>query len=255
MKKALAVAAAAATLLSTAPAQAATPDPVRAVRQQFVAGHGVKFSEALIVERKGDKQKLVSISGTYAFGPSGVVASEGTLSERLTEDKTTLHFRTVGRRLYFKGDDLPEGKTWMRVDSDAFKTPLAVQPVDILRLPQLKGLLSHTTSVRNGAYRGSVTAKQARKLGGDRAPAGYDFRLSTGSSGLPTNLRTQEITDRTTVSVYDDTRYSDWGHEVTITDPPDHEVIDMADIVDSTFGETLEEILELADSAVAAGRR
>ncbi|AQZ66792.1 unnamed protein product [[Actinomadura] parvosata subsp. kistnae] len=255
MKKALAVAAAAATLLSAAPAQAATPDPVRAVRQQFVAGHGVKFSETLITESKGDKEKFVQISGTYAFGPSGVVASEGTFRERLTKDKTTLHFRTVGRRLYLKGDNLPEGKTWMRVDDDAFKTPLTLQPVDILRLPQLKGLLSHTTSVRNGAYRGSVTAKQARELGGDRAPAGYDFRLSTDSSGLPTHLRTQEIADRTTVSVYDDTRYSAWGHKVTITDPPDHEVIDMDDIADSTFDETLEEILDLADNAVAAGRR
>ncbi|UBU14460.1 hypothetical protein [Nonomuraea gerenzanensis] len=257
MKKALAAAVAAAIVAGAAPAHAAAPDPVRAVRQQFVPGHGVKFSEALVLEDK-DKKKTtyIRVTGTYAFGRSGVVASEVTYWENLSEKKpTTLHYRTVGQDLYVRSETLPQGKSWVRMSGSAEEIRTELQPVDVLRLPQLKGLLSHVTSVRDGVHRGAVTREQANKLVRGRTLADYGFRLSTDSTGLPVRFRTEDKPGARGSSVYTESRYSGWGQAVTITHPPEDEVEDFDKVLESLYAETLQERLEVTDDAVAALRR
>ncbi|MFB4283070.1 hypothetical protein ACBJ59_47760 [Nonomuraea sp. MTCD27] len=259
MKRVLAAAVAAvvtgAVLLGAAPAQAAAPDPVKAVKSKFAPGHGVKISEVMMMWSMGKKSVFIEITGTYGFGRSGVVASDLTLRSVLAKGATT-RLRTVGTRAYMSGDELekslPEGKTWVRMDDlDAGRTPSS-QPVDIFRLPQLKGLLSHASSVQNGVYRGELSRKQANALGGG---ATFGYRLSTDSAGLPTRLYTVQEPLFGGGGDSTDTRYTAWGHEVSIVDPPDHEVITADALTDAARDKLLEEIQEIPDEALGSAGR
>ncbi|GAA4939426.1 hypothetical protein HD597_009106 [Nonomuraea thailandensis] len=259
MKRTLAAAVAAATLLGAAPAQAAAPDPVRAVKRQLVVGHGVKISETVSAQVKGKKDVYFQTAGTFGFGTSGVVAADLTLRTTLISDKpTSMRLLMVGKRAYMRSDaiqdHLPEGKTWVRMEDDeSLRTPSS-QPVDLFRPPQLKGLLSYAESVRNGVRRGTVTGKQGYRISEGRVTGTFDFRLSTDSTGLPTRLHTTTQDFDSGPLEHVDTRYSAWGHSVTITDPPDHEVVGLDELASSLEWE-LEEYLEIADDAVASARR
>ncbi|MFC7104517.1 hypothetical protein ACFQQB_31155 [Nonomuraea rubra] len=126
--------------------------------------------------------------------------------------------------------------------------------MDIFRPPQLKGLLSHAKSVRNGVYRGTVTGKQGHQISGGEITGTFDYRLSTASTGLPTRLHTTVKSVLSGMLQHTDTRYSAWGHSVTITEPPEHEVAAMDEFPDSS-SEELQEYLEIADDTVASIRR
>ncbi|GAA2210737.1 hypothetical protein GCM10009850_061960 [Nonomuraea monospora] len=255
MKKAVAVAVAAATLVGAVPAQASAPDPVRAVKRQFVAGHGVKFSETLIAE--GKKEVYMRVTGTYGFGPSGVVAADLTLRSTLVSKKpTTMRLLAVGKRVYMQTDELrkdfPEGVKWIRMeDTEGRLRAPSNQPVDIFQLPQLKGLLSHATSVRNGVHRGTLTGRQANQIKASMSTNGFDYRLSTGSTGLPTRLRTAVKDSLFTSLNHVDTRYSAWGHAVTISEPSDDEVIDIDDL-SADLADDLVDVQEIPDGALGS---
>ncbi|TYB59908.1 hypothetical protein FXF51_33440 [Nonomuraea sp. PA05] len=256
MKKALAVAVAAASLISAVPAQAAAPDPVRAVKRQFVAGHGVKFSETVISESEGKKEVYMRVTGTYGFGPSGVVAADLTLRMLASKKPSTVRLLAVGRRVYMQTDDLrkdaPEGVKWIRMEDveGRLRAP-SNQPVDIFQLPQLKGLLSHATSVRGGVYRGTLTGKQGNQIKASSSTSGFDYRLSTGSTGLPTRLRIAVKDPIFTYLTHVDTRYSAWGHAVTIVEPAEDEVAELDDL-SPELADDLPDFQELPDGAVGS---
>ncbi|MEV4168546.1 hypothetical protein [Nonomuraea sp. NPDC049709] len=255
MKRVLAAVAAVVTGIVIAggtPAQAAAPDPVKVVKSKFAPGHGVKVSEVTMTKPKGKKSVFMEVTGTYGFGRSGVVAADLTLRSALDE-KVSIRFLAVGTRVYMSSDAiddrLPEGKTWVRMDvPDAGRAP-SLQPVDIFRPPYLKGLLSHASSVRNGVYRGELSYKQAKKIDGGGA---FDYRLSTDSTGLPTRFHTGQGSLFGGGRDYTDTRYSAWGHEVSIVDPPDHEVITEAVLTDTVYDQMLEEIKEIPIEALGS---
>ncbi|TYB59909.1 hypothetical protein FXF51_33445 [Nonomuraea sp. PA05] len=268
MKKALAAAMAAASLMGAAPAQAAAPDPVRVVQRQFVAGHGVKFSEVMTMKGRDKKPEYLRITGTYEFGASGVAAYDVTARMTLKPGKlTTMRIRWTGGRIYMYGSafDLPEGKRWVSADDDSLgmdKLSPSSQPANIFRLSQLKSLVSHADSVRGGVYRGTFGSKQAVRAGfgrdagfGPALVSGFSYRLSTDSAGLPSHLRTDRQFPVTTLQQYTDTRYSGWGDEVKITAPPEEQVEDMDDVLNSTLEETFQEVLEIADDALASMRQ
>ncbi|MGR6923958.1 hypothetical protein ACU635_57675 [[Actinomadura] parvosata] len=264
MRKALAVAAVAATLLSTAPAHAATPDPVRAVRQQFAPGHGVHLSGVVMSGRKGKKKIHMELTGSYAFGTSGVTASDITIRSTLLSRKpTTWRLLFVGSRIYAQTDEprgqLPEGKTWVRLqDSEGGRKAVSFQPVDIFRLPQLKALLSFAGPARNGVYRGTLTGKQASKITKGWDNTGFSYRLSIGPTGLPTRLHTTYTGYSDTLAGSPesaDTRYSGWGDDVTIVDPPDHEVISSDDLTAATLESLYPELQEIPDRALGSIRQ
>ncbi|MEV0824525.1 hypothetical protein [Nonomuraea rubra] len=275
MKKAPAAATAAATLLAAttllgaAPAQAAAPDPVRAVRNAYTPGHGVKFSEVMTMKSKGSKPQHLKITGTYEFGASGIIAYDVTARTTSKSGKPrTMRILWKEHRVYMYTNDfdLPEGKKWVVVDDDDLSlselTPSS-QPADIFQPGQLKSLVSRAGSVRDGVYRGTFGYEQARKAGFGRntgfGPAlmtGFSYRMSTDAAGLPTRLRTDRQYPIRGLQEYSDTRYIGWGQTAWITAPPEKEVEDLEEVMDSTFDETFDEtlqkVLEIAEDALAS---
>ncbi|SEG99577.1 hypothetical protein SAMN05444920_113173 [Nonomuraea solani] len=255
MKRVLAAAVAAAALLGASPAQAVAPkDPVQAVKSRFAPGHGVKISEINLIGKSSIKLK-----GTYGFGRSGVVAADLSFtSDIFSRKSSTLKIRTVGKYAYMSSDDvdlrLPEGKTWIRMKGGG-RAAISSQPVDLFRPPQLKALLSHAGSVRDGVHRGTLTDRQARKVSDGRGHDGFGFRLSTDASGLPTRLYTTDKESISKAAEYTDTRYTAWGHEVTIAPPPDHEVIDEDAVADAIVDELLDELKVIPNEALGSQGR
>ncbi|MEV4110857.1 hypothetical protein [Nonomuraea sp. NPDC049695] len=253
MQRVLAAAVAAAALVTASPAQAAV-DPVKALKKQFVTGHGVKISEVARMRSKGEKPEIVQITGTLAFSGSGVVASDMTM--RGFRTKATLRFLVVGKQLYLHagefGGRLPEGKTWVRM-GDATNASATTQPVDIFRLRELKGLLSHAGSAKSGLYRGSLTSGQTRKVTGGRGDQSFGYRLTIGSNGLPSRLFTDSkvaVDRHLWLRETTDTRYTAWGHKVTIEAPPEDQVID-ADEADAALDEVRDELQIISNEALA----
>ncbi|MFI6733653.1 hypothetical protein ACIBI9_12055 [Nonomuraea sp. NPDC050451] len=253
MKRVLAAAVAAAALATPTPAQAATPDPVKALKSQFVPGHGVKVSE---LNRSMDKKKptALRVTGAFEFGTSGVVASDVILRGSFLKPSEKINFRavTVGRKTYIQSEafekTLPEGKTWLRM-GDASRASGTFHPLDIFRPAQLKGLLSHAKSSTGGLYQGTLTAKQTSKLSGLYFGPSVDYRLSVDSTGLPSRFFTGVKSSSSADTV--DTRYSDWGHKVTIKAPPEELVASSEELSDEAIDEMLEELQIIPNEALA----
>ncbi|MEV6031812.1 hypothetical protein AB0L65_11720 [Nonomuraea sp. NPDC052116] len=249
MKRVLAAAVAATALVTAAPAQAATPDPVKALKSQFVPGHGVKISELGRTVAKGKKPTALRVTGTFEFGASGVVASDVTIRGSFLKSSEKIVFRavTVGKQSYIQSKDyektLPEGKTWLNI-GEASRAESTFHPFNIFQPAQLKGLLSHAKSNTGSLYRGTLTAKQTNKLSGLYFGPSVDYRLSIGSSGLPSRLFTGAKNSSGGLDTVD-TRYSDWGHKVTIKAPPEELVISSEELDQQALDELLQELREL----------
>ncbi|MFI7127582.1 hypothetical protein ACIBQ1_17925 [Nonomuraea sp. NPDC050153] len=260
MKRVLAAAVAATALITATPAQAAAPDPVRALQKQFAPGHGVKISEVSRTESKGEKSLTFRMTGVFAFGESGVVASDVTMRGRFTKSSPeyTFRFVVVDKQVYVQGEgfekEMPEGKSWVRL-GDAARASATSHPIDIFRPAALKGLLSHARSVKGGLYSGSLTAGQTRKLNGGKGGTPMDYRLSIGSTGLPSRFRTSsklDLAEWGRLGETTDTRYSAWGHKVTIEAPPEEQVIDSEDIENAELDELMEELQIIPNEALAS---
>ncbi|MBE1590089.1 hypothetical protein ACFPOI_03595 [Nonomuraea angiospora] len=247
MKRVLAAAVAAAALLTAAPAQAATPDPVKALKKQLVPGHGVKVSELSRSMGKGKKPTALRVTGTFEFGASGVVASDVILRGSFLKPSEKIDFRavTVGNQAYVQSEaltkTLPEGKTWLLM-GDASRASGTFHPLDIFQPAQLKGLLSHAKSSTGRLYRGTLTTKQTAKLRGLYFGPSVDYRLSVDSTGLPSRFFTGVKSSSSSETV--DTRYSDWGHKVTIKAPPEELVISSEELNRQALDEMLQELQE-----------
>ncbi|MEU6777873.1 hypothetical protein ABZ912_01630 [Nonomuraea angiospora] len=249
MKRVLAAAVAATALVTAAPAQAATPDPVKALKSKFLPGHGVKVSELMRMVSKGKKPDAIRMTGAFEFGKSGVIASDVTLRFVEHSKKFTLRAVTVGKQMYFQSDEfkeLPEGKTWVRMGK-ASRADVSYHPIDLFRPAQLKGLLSHAKSSTGGLYRGTLTTKQASKLTGLYYGPGVDYRLSVGSAGLPSRFFTSQKNPSASLETVD-TRYSGWGHKVTIKAPPEELVTSSEEVIDGI----LQELQVLPNEALAS---
>lgn len=111
-------------------AQAPAADPVSALRKQFVSGHGVRFVSTGKLSLAGVTAIKYTSNGGYAFGRSGVVASDSTQKskysellkdedEDLKDAEKPLRMIVIGSTAYFSGGVytslLPEGKTWLRL--------------------------------------------------------------------------------------------------------------------------------------------
>lgn len=252
MKRVLAAAVAATALVTAAPAQAATPDPVKALKGQFVPGHGVKVSELDRMAIEGKKPTAVRVTGAFEFGKSGVVASDVTLLE--PSKKVTLRAVVVGKKVYFQSDEfekkLPEGKTWLLM-SEAVRANLSFHPIDVLRPAQLKGLLSHARSGTGGRYRGTLTTKQTSKLSGGYFGPSVDYRLNVDSTGLPSRFSTSLKASLGSLETVD-TRYSAWGHKVTIKAPPEELVASSEELSAAAIDAMLQELQIIPNEALAS---
>ncbi|MEU6407524.1 hypothetical protein [Microbispora sp. NPDC046933] len=203
MKRALMALACAATAALVAPAvaapaqaqtstqaQAPAADPVAALRKQFVAGHGVRFVSSGSMSVVGVPAITFTSNGGYAFGRSGIVASDATQKTKysdLLKDEENLEdlqglndpVRTIviGKTGYLSGGVyaglLPEGKTWLRVPGlkpGSSSTLGFVNPADwqslkaVLATTKAKGPGGNVNGAKTTLYRGSITLGQLMKV-------------------------------------------------------------------------------------------
>ncbi|MEV0974605.1 hypothetical protein [Microtetraspora glauca] len=243
-------AASAAAFVTAAPAQAAPADPIKALKGQFVAGKGVKFTDRTTLTGDGTNVLILRRTGSFQFGRSGIVASDisakagatsdepaATAIARLTPERTI----RIGTTSYTSGgvlaEKLPKGKVW-------YKDPQGMaaggsgwfgQIVNVAEPATLQTLLrsakkSHTT------YSGTITFGKLAKISPwfraslriwskDTAVAKYSITMNR--DGLPQRLTTSYPAtglfdsngwEGKTISV--ETRFTDWGGKVSIKAPP-----------------------------------
>ncbi|MEV1166814.1 hypothetical protein [Nonomuraea sp. NPDC049784] len=238
----LALTTAAALVTATPPAQAAPVDPVKALKSQYVAGHGVRISEKSWMTVDGKSMGTSTTTGGIEFGKSGVVASD---FRNRKPGKSSLfappRVITVGGHSYVQGglysEDLPEGKKWVRYTGQATGSTYN-QIIDIFEPKVLKVIVSHAKSFKGGTYKGSLTYSElakvyGEKLGGPLGKIKIDYALKVNSKGLPTQLTSGWTMDfgvlgktRST----SETRYLGWGSKVKIKAPAEDQWVDVDDL-------------------------
>ncbi|MFG6193133.1 hypothetical protein [Nonomuraea sp. JJY05] len=232
----LALTTAAALVAATPAAQAAPVDPVKALKKQFVAGHGVRISEKTRMSLDGKSAGVSTTLGSFEFGKSGIVASD-LRSRRPGKDKSLAaafappRIITVGGYSYVQGglfsEDLPEGKKWVRYGGGEATGGTYNQILDIFEPKVLKTLVSRAKSFKGGTYKGALTYSElakayGQKLSGTVGKIKIDYSLKVNSKGLVTTLTSGWTLDfgvlGKTRSVTE-TRYLGWGSKVKIKAP------------------------------------
>lgn len=260
--------ASAATLITAGPALAApaAKDPVAAVKKQFVAGKGVKFSESTKAIQGRMRGIVTRRSGTYQFGNTGVAASDITGSFNIkalgpidadddeakalkalgTPERTI----TVGKTSYMSGgiwaEALPEDKTWLKVPNAPFSglTGIYGQPLNLTEAATLKTLFKGAKPAQGG-YAGKITVGELRRISPSfrgnlllgtpsktTAKVAISWKLTVDAKGLPSRLVTTFPMSALSSGADDksslsvETKYSGWGSAVTITAPPTDQVTD-----------------------------
>ncbi|SEG99576.1 hypothetical protein SAMN05444920_113172 [Nonomuraea solani] len=247
-----------AALMTATPALAAAPkDPVVAVKKQYVAGKGVKFTERTTIIDGVTRQIFVRRTGTLQFGKSGIAASditgkfninlsdlgelpEGETGDMLKAMATKERTVRVGTTSYLSGgiwaSMLPEGETWFK----AAKGPTGGltgtfgQPLNLAEAATLKTLLKGAKA-SGSSYAGKTKVGDVWKaspwlraslLGKPSAKAlksSFSWKITVNAAGLPTRLVTtfpgSVLGGDGSISV--DTRYSGWGGAVSIKAPTD----------------------------------
>jgi hypothetical protein len=261
VKRVIAGIAAAMVTMSVAatPVQAATADPVKALKSRFVAGKGVKFTDvATLVEFTGNTTFLKR-TGSFQFGRAGIVASDVTaklttseisaipsnLSWSLNRPERTIR---IGTTSYYSGGPWapPKGKTWIKHPHgmSAGFSGWYGQLVNVAEPATLKTLI--TKGKRTGrTYSGTISFGALEKispwmrnvsltrLGSDKT-AVLRFRLTLGADRLPQRLVTvYPGSTHVSAAVGEDrrlsveTRYTGWGSRVTVKAPPAGKVENM----------------------------
>ncbi|MEV0350380.1 hypothetical protein AB0H88_31755 [Nonomuraea sp. NPDC050680] len=266
--------ASAATLMAAGPAQAApaAKDPVAAVKKQFAAGKGVKFSERTTAIQGNGRGIITRRSGTYQFSKTGVAASDITgkfnvkgMGPADSEDKTLKALSrpertiTIGKTSYLSGglwvDLLPTDKTWVRMRNVPFSGLSGVygQPLNLTEAATLKTLFKSAQPAKGG-YAGKITVGDLRRISPSfrgnlllgtaskkTSKIALSWKLTVDAKGLPSRLVTtmplaalsSNMDDESSLSV--ETLYSGWGSAVKITAPPADQVTDeLKDGTDST---------------------
>ncbi|MEU4232430.1 hypothetical protein AB0F17_49730 [Nonomuraea sp. NPDC026600] len=218
--------ASAATLITAGPAQAApaaAKDPVAAVKKQFVAGKGVKFSERSTAIQGGRRDIITRRTGSYQFSNSGVAASDivGKFNVKALgpapaeDDEDAKAFKalstpertiTVGKTSYMSGgfwsQVLPEGKTWLKVPNAPFSglTGVYGQPLNLTEAATIKTLIKGAKAAKGG-YAGKITVGELRRISPSfrgnlllgtpskkTAKVAISWKLTVDANGLPSRL-------------------------------------------------------------------
>jgi hypothetical protein len=233
-----------AAFMTAAPAQAAAPaDPVKALKKQYAAGHGVRVSETSRTTVYGRAAGPTTTTGAFGFDKSGIVSAD--LRTRAKGHGATLNpprMVTVGKYVYAQGglfsEELPEGKKWVRYQNDAGRPTTGAQVIDIFEPKVLKAIVSKAKSFKGGTYRGAITFGDLSKIYSQKidkrlGKVKISYALGVNSKGLVTGVRSEYTMDfgllgKTTSTV--STRYTGWGAKITIKAPPADQVIDVSEL-------------------------
>ncbi|MEV1198701.1 hypothetical protein [Microbispora rosea] len=250
-------------------AQAPAADPVAALRKQFVAGHGVRFVSTGTLSLAGVTAIKYTSNGGYAFGRSGVVASDSTQKSKYSEllkdedddlkdAEKPLRMIVIGSTGYFSGGVytslLPEGKTWLRLPG--LRPNSSASPLNPLDWHNLKAVLATTKAKGpggrvNGAkttlYRGTITLGQLMKanpgakdslaaIGSNPAKNVVSWKLWIGSDQLvrrasaSVDLKLKSEGESFTFNLSTDSTFAGWGRKVTVKAPPKSKVAKLSDL-------------------------
>lgn len=262
--------AAAATLVTVAPAQAAPANPVKALKKQMKPGHGVRVSETVRSSRDGKSTSVIRTTGKLQFGKSGVTGADLTHRQKSTAGQNDLMTsfplmasRTVstGGYTYLQGglfgDALPEGKKWVRYAGASHQSN---QLVDIFNPKLLKELTAKAKIVK-GDYRGTTTVKrlaalQGAKMTGALSKVKVDYRIDTNGKGQITRVVSDWTIDYGVLGssrTVAESRYDAWGAKVTIKAPPASQWVDNTDLYGAITDELPSEIPDNAISSLGIG--
>ncbi|GGK55338.1 hypothetical protein Ppa06_11960 [Planomonospora parontospora subsp. parontospora] len=248
-----------------ASAQAASPDPARAVERQFRPGRGVELTE-VARSSAGDEPSSFTFRsrGRIQFGSPGPVASDSTLRMDPTPEARKNLENDLGEgflsglfdpedRIVVKnrlhtsggvyGSVLPAGKSWLRMKQPARATDLGIQPINVFDPAVLRSLLKDSSGKPFSGgrfYRGTVSRAELRRTAGTThgstpaagGKAKISWRLWTDAAGLPSRMSTVESVGKGKISMTfrTDTRYTGWGSAVVVLPPPADQVIDEEDL-------------------------
>ncbi|MEU7747101.1 hypothetical protein [Nonomuraea sp. NPDC049158] len=236
MKKmitALAACAALSAALSTvaAPAQAATKDPVSALKAQLVPGHGVRFTETVAWSNGTEESEVQDRKGVFQFDKKGVAAFDINIH---WDDDTYGRQRAVGvgNITYHTGGVmpmvLPEGKTWYKVKRYGLPDSYG-QILNPAEPKTLAALIKHGKSTKN-SITGTITFKDLKQASawwaGAKAASSFDstkvsYTLTLTSGGLVSRVQSKYTATETgrQAMIAVDSRYSGWGAKVSVKAP------------------------------------
>jgi hypothetical protein len=246
MRKTIIALAACAPLLAALPAHATAPkakDPVRALKGEFVAGHGVRFTETTTLS--GDPKKVQSRKGTFQFNAKGIVAHDIVTTfapERLER------IISVGKYSYIKSPSLLllEGKTWARRTSGSAGgggfNGQVINPAE----PRTLSALIKKGRLTKRAITGKITFKELKKVSpwfGRSIPfrakddTTITYTLTLTSAGLVSRVKSSyaatgvlDIVDHEGKTMTIDSRFTGWGARISIK-APDPKTVDVRPIV------------------------
>ncbi|MBT2227722.1 hypothetical protein [Nonomuraea sp. NEAU-A123] len=249
--------------LTATPAQAAPRvDPVKALKAELTRGKAVNVVSTAKVNYGSGLSISAGMDGTIGFGPRGEIASDlsqtlkyskklmGTAKEvGMADDaalqQAPLRMISSGYDDYVSGplvnDALPQGTRWVRYrDTDL---PASDLLLEVLEPATLKTLLAHRTSWRDGVLKGTIKTDKLAKVSpsfvshfGIRSKSGrvgkVSYTIRLGPTGLVERLSAIAVLPiyDGSVRIESDTRYSDWGRQVTVLLPLNGDVIDRQEL-------------------------
>ncbi|QFY05484.1 hypothetical protein GBF35_01245 [Nonomuraea phyllanthi] len=225
-----------ALLVAAAPAQAAAKDPVRALKAEMVAGHGVRFTETANWSDGLDTLQAYTNKGVFQFGKKGPVGYD---IASIAYDDAKDRAISIGRNTYYSGeyvaDFLPKGKTWFRFEGGGAMPFLYAQVLNPAEPATLSALLAKGTRAGRKVT-GKITFKDLDKVspwfsGSDLSDWAGDtevsYTLTLTSAGLVSKLSSSfrakgtknEYADFEGDIIEVDTRYTGWGGKVSVKAP------------------------------------
>ncbi|MEU6715996.1 hypothetical protein ABZ897_31400 [Nonomuraea sp. NPDC046802] len=230
MKKTIALAAACgALMLATVPAQAATKDPVSALKSTLAPGHGVRFTDTVTWSDGTNTQGARDSKGTFQFSKKGVAAFDITMNYSADAKERVI---SIGKTGYYSGGVLdrvlPEGKTWFKSTGGAIPDSWAqfLNPAE----PKTLASLIKKGTTKGKSVTGSITVKElkavsdwfgAAKTGTENDNVKIAYTLTFSSAGLVSRVQTSyTLSENGTLNeVSVDSRYTGWGSKASIKAP------------------------------------
>ncbi|TMR21549.1 hypothetical protein ETD86_14675 [Nonomuraea turkmeniaca] len=253
--------------LAATPAQAATPkiDPVKALKAELAPGKAVNVLATAKVTYSWRQVVTSELDGTIGFGARGVAASDVAHTQRYSEDllrqrmklrpEETEALQQSSTRMISSGDvSYVSGPvvevalqradaSWVRYDGVAL--PPSNLLLEVLEPDTLKTLLADRTSSRDGVVKGSITTKKLASVSdafverfGSPAKKGragkISYTLWLRADGLVERVSAKGVlpVGKASVQVESDTRFMDWGRQVTVLVPLRGDVIDRKSVED-----------------------
>ncbi|MGR6921986.1 hypothetical protein ACU635_47725 [[Actinomadura] parvosata] len=248
--------------LTAMPAQAAASasDPVTALKAELAPGRAVNLQATAKITYPGDRVVTSAVDGTFGLGSRGPVASDlgqtVQYSDKLLREmkksspKETEGLQAGPVRLissgsvsYVSGPVVEQTlltQNAAHVRYTGVKQPPSNLLVEVLDPATLKALVAARSSWKDGILKGSIKPVKLAAVSqpfasryGTRFKAGkISYTLYFGDKGLVRRVAVKATLPvaKTTVQVESDTRFSDWGREVTVNLPLRGDVIDRAEV-------------------------